>query len=264
MTLRKFFAASAAAAFALSLAAPAAADDPAIFAATIREVGSKSREIGIIENSGIPGTPGAFAEVGSYTYVETLGPDFIVEDLQEMQGVLHMRTIGDFGATPLTSLYLTFDIAAAGGVHPTQDFCCDISHQGNVDQPFTGQIRLSYAINDDFFLGDIAGPITTLATFDISPAWADVGETFSFDIFDLVGASQPAVGTDFTLLLEQVGPYQGTNKAWTFNNFRLTDADQTTALPPTTTVPEPGSWALMILGFGAAGAALRRRAMLAT
>ena len=92
--LRKFFAASAAAAFALSLAAPAAADDPAIFAATIREVGSKSREIGIIENSGIPGTPGAFAEVGSYTYVETLGPDFIVEDLQEMQGVLHMGTIG--------------------------------------------------------------------------------------------------------------------------------------------------------------------------
>ena len=45
-----------------------------------------------------------------------MGPDFIVEDLQEMQGVLHMGTIGDFGATPLTSLYLTFDIAAAGGV----------------------------------------------------------------------------------------------------------------------------------------------------
>ncbi|WP_293379098.1 PEPxxWA-CTERM sorting domain-containing protein [Phenylobacterium sp. SCN 70-31] len=36
-----------------------------------------------------------------------------------------------------------------------------------------------------------------------------------------------------------------------------------TADPVAAAVPEPGAWALMILGFGAAGAALRRRRGLA-
>lgn len=36
------------------------------------------------------------------------------------------------------------------------------------------------------------------------------------------------------------------------------------APPPVTAIPEPGTWALMILGFGAAGAVLRRRRSLAS
>ena len=36
-------------------------------------------------------------------------------------------------------------------------------------------------------------------------------------------------------------------------------ADNLTVTPQLANVPEPGSWALLIAGFGAAGGALRRR-----
>ena len=47
------------------------------------------------------------------------------------------------------------------------------------------------------------------------------------------------------------------NLAFTGNDFALDDISLTTDAPGG--IPEPASWALMILGFGATGAALRRR-----
>ncbi len=41
--------------------------------------------------------------------------------------------------------------------------------------------------------------------------------------------------------------------------FSLTSTGSPPPPPPPATVPEPSSWALMIIGFGAAGAALRGR-----
>jgi hypothetical protein len=51
------------------------------------------------------------------------------------------------------------------------------------------------------------------------------------------------------------------NPAFGGNDFALDDIVLDTARPG---VPEPATWALMILGFGAAGAMLRRRAVPAT
>ncbi|MBL8772971.1 MAG: PEPxxWA-CTERM sorting domain-containing protein [Phenylobacterium sp.] len=61
--------------------------------------------------------------------------------------------------------------------------------------------------------------------------------------FDADGA------TDFTLLTESETRYQ-----------LLSALQIRTAAPDTGAVPEPGTWLLMILGFGLAGAALRRAA----
>ena len=49
--------------------------------------------------------------------------------------------------------------------------------------------------------------------------------------------------------------------AFSGNDFALDDISLSTARPG---VPEPAAWALLIMGFGCAGAALRRRRMLAT
>ncbi|MFL5297937.1 MAG: PEPxxWA-CTERM sorting domain-containing protein [Phenylobacterium sp.] len=46
------------------------------------------------------------------------------------------------------------------------------------------------------------------------------------------------------------------NTAFTGNDFALDDISLSTTAP---NVPEPGAWALMILGFGAVGSVLRRR-----
>jgi hypothetical protein len=84
------------------------------------------------------------------------------------------------------------------------------------------------------------------------------------------GFTLPAAGVSFFFLHAftlSSGFVAGVNTL----DFRVTDVGPPTALrvdsitgtanlaPPTGGVPEPSAWALMILGFGAAGAALRRR-----
>lgn len=242
--------AAGAAALVMSAAGAAAADDILIFS-FIDKVGTVNQSFLGFENQGSPGSSSAFAEVGSYTF---LGDDFPdVQDLTGFATVVTAKEPEEWGSTPLTGpLYLTFDVAQAGGVHSNIP---GVS-QGNFGRPFEGQIRLRYA---DTGPGDelFPGALTTLATFDISPDWADPGESFSFDIFaalDSFGGS----GTDVTFYLDYANRDDNDDTAWTFGNFRLTSTDQTTALP-TTAVPEPAVWALMIVGFGGVGAMLRRR-----
>ncbi|WP_363182263.1 PEPxxWA-CTERM sorting domain-containing protein [Sphingomonas quercus] len=55
--------------------------------------------------------------------------------------------------------------------------------------------------------------------------------------------------------------------SWTLTNIFPQDVGingSWTALDATSAVPEPAAWALMILGFGVAGASLRRRKTVAT
>lgn len=49
------------------------------------------------------------------------------------------------------------------------------------------------------------------------------------------------------------GSFNGRTNAWAFDILNVNSAAQVGA------VPEPGTWALMLIGFGAVGASLRRR-----
>jgi hypothetical protein len=77
--------------------------------------------------------------------------------------------------------------------------------------------------------------------------------------YDL-GAAVTALGVSQFRYLRLDGT--GSGAITTSNGF---DPDSVAAInyidttPPTGAVPEPGTWAMMILGFGAAGSALRRR-----
>lgn len=65
--------------------------------------------------------------------------------------------------------------------------------------------------------------------------------------------------TPFSGVISGTNPNDGVNAPYdeTLAGFDLRYAGS--SLATTTVVPEPGTWALMILGFGLAGAALRRR-----
>ncbi len=80
-----------------------------------------------------------------------------------------------------------------------------------------------------------------------------------FRTLTLVFDTTSAVDGPFGIRLRTFhNPQQGQSQRLAFfDNVRLDASPLTTAA-----VPEPGSWALMILGFGASGALLRRRAAL--
>jgi hypothetical protein len=61
-------------------------------------------------------------------------------------------------------------------------------------------------------------------------------------------------GGDFSFDLTKASPNIGASAGQTLNNFRASSSGTLDI-----TVPEPSTWALMILGFGGAGALLRRR-----
>jgi PEP-CTERM motif len=233
---------------AMCLSAAGAAGANTLTWAQVTNVGTANLDFVQVENQGAPGSASAFAEVGSYDYLEEFGTSS--QYLRGFATVLTAREDLGPGETGLADpLYLTFDIASAGGAHAAGPF-----NESNLNRPYVGQVRLSYAETN---LPTTFDALTPLTTFDISPDWADVGESFSFDIFSVLD-SFLGFGSDVTFFLEYANRDDNDDTAWTFGNFRLTSTDQTTALP-TTAVPEPGMWALMIVGFGGVGAMLRRR-----
>jgi len=211
-----------------------------------------------LRNSGSPNSSSGVVEVGGYAYAvgccEAL-------DYVDMHGLVDMAIVYEFGDAadfpdPIpASTFLTFDVIHEGGTYAADPGLPPElpATLGNVGRPFDGQLRISYAFTGDF--DSYVGPFTTLATLDLDPVWLDAGDTLSVDFssfLPLTSSGTPSVLFKF----DAIG--YGHEQAWTFGNFRATQTDQTNAFPPTA-VPEPGTWALMILGFGAAGAALRRR-----
>lgn len=62
-----------------------------------------------------------------------------------------------------------------------------------------------------------------------------------------------AVGPNLSDGFQNTGSFSGRTNQWAFDILNVNSAAQVGA------VPEPGTWALMLIGFGAVGASLRRR-----
>jgi hypothetical protein len=83
-----------------------------------------------------------------------------------------------------------------------------------------------------------------------SPNWTDRKQAISFDF----ATTAKSITLTFSSTLDQ----DASDESWGVDNLQITANG---AVPG---VPEPASWAMMIAGFGLAGAAARRRNLLVT
>ncbi len=135
----------------------------------------------------------------------------------------------------------------------------DRQRRGSRRRHRLGQSGIAVEANTEYFFS------TWIATtFDAAPAelnfsinGTDIGSTFTagaikdgWQQFFAVWDSGEATSADIALVNQ--------NLAYNGNDFALDDISLSTEAP-SAVVPEPASWALMILGFGATGAVMRRR-----
>ncbi|QDZ09176.1 PEP-CTERM sorting domain-containing protein [Sphingomonas panacisoli] len=160
-----------------------------------------------------------------------------------------VRGLSEYNLTGLTSsptAFVTFDVYKAGGLF-----------SGVNDTPFTGPITIyAYQGNNLEDISDFqAAAVATIGTFNVSPGSTPVGSIFSFDITSVFNQ---AIANNWNSLGIRLQANSLTaSQAWTFQDFRLTSNNQTTG----GAVPEPATWAMMLLGFGAIGGTLRRRSV---
>lgn len=176
---------------------------------------------------GVYGNPSGKAEVGKYSS-ETV------------------RGLSEYNLTGLTaspSAFVTFDVFQKGGLF-----------SGVNDTPFSGPITIyGYQGNNAEDISDYeAAAFATIGTFNVDPGTNNVGDVFSFDI---TNAFNTAISNNWNSLGIRLQADSLTDsQAWTFQDFRLTSNNQTTGA-----VPEPATWMMMIMGFGAMGLAMRRQ-----
>ncbi|MBL8553104.1 MAG: PEPxxWA-CTERM sorting domain-containing protein [Phenylobacterium sp.] len=121
-------------------------------------------------------------------------------------------------------------------------------------------------------LNDYTGPIDLIkvggGTFTLTSFWFrnwGVNDTFEGSVTgylgnDVVGSANLSFSNNWTFAAANFASVD--RVTFSGNSFMLFD-DISIDGGVSTAVPEPGAWALMILGFGAAGAALRRRRLVA-
>lgn len=181
-----------------------------------------------------------------------------------------------FGSDPLliNGLSFRFDKAYFGSVNGTGVF--------NLDASFSVKLATLGGVLSETFADNLEGAVTVMSGARKLPylTGAPAGQTKPFGVhfvFDAPYLYDPAGGD---LVVDMFTPAQG---AWGTFDFvedhplqnRIFSRDPTALVgdeqafgpvtrfdvspAPVAAVPEPAAWALMILGFGAAGLALRRR-----
>jgi hypothetical protein len=139
-----------------------------------------------------------------------------------------VRGLSEYNLAGLASgpAYVTFNVFKLGGLF-----------SGDNDFPFTGNIDVvAYASNNTEDISDFQAPsIGTVGTF--STAGLAVGNTLSFDITSIynnaLASSLPSLG----IRLQTAAGTNTGGGALTFDTFRLTSDNQTTAIPTPALLP---------------------------
>ena len=146
-----------------------------------------------------------------------------------------------------------YTATAASGFYPAGTvgdvwLSTDTAHDPINFNAFTGGV---FGFGGFFFDSDING---NFLAGDITISATDAGGTTSQTIFGATTSSFLGFVSDTGITSASVTSVQAANPAWpTINNLTLGAA-----------VPEPGIWAMMLLGMGLVGASLRRRKLAAS
>ena len=172
-------------------------------------------------------------------------------------------TYGAFGPVATDSAVSTSFLAGAGAGNVAFDLVGTLSLDGQnfYEDDFTLSVNNVAVLKGTYDLGGGGGNVTFF-----SPTGTNIS-TLVPTVFFGGGKLRFSVPVNFTSGLNTVhwgyaslpGPsnagFQGLgDEGWGLDNINITG---------NSAVPEPGAWALMIFGFGAAGAAIRRRRALA-
>ncbi len=172
-----------------------------------------------------------------------------------------LMTVAATGASAATPLTVTYN-GTLSGTNTTYNQPFDVA------VILTGQTTEEDASDGAFgfsnFTANYGGDVATLN--NVSAAFVgnlfriSVGGVTFADFTFTSGSTAFATGTDYAATLSGGGPIDGTfGTAVISGGAGILRGDLNVAA-----VPEPAGWALMLLGFGAVGVAMRRRSGIAT
>lgn len=208
----------------------------------------------------------------------------------QFQGVLTGTSVESFenyaaGTSPPLTLSFT---GSAGTLNATLTGSGAVSTAPQSSPTGSGQFATAgsnyYAVDSSNFAITFGSPVAAFGFFatdiesDVQLIFSHVNgvaEIFSFAaLFPGAGfdtASTPSGSVNFLGFTNTLNPFtavsfgQGPNSSGDVLAFdQLTIGDARQVLPPNGAVPEPATWGMMLIGFGAAGYAMRRRARVRT
>ena len=127
-----------------------------------------------------------------------------------------------------------------------------ISFQGQLHNTSFAANMANFAVPGSFFSFNTTLPIDSGSLAIYSPSSLCIGAPAAFGLCGLRSGYNLFGGVG-------LGPQFFTTQAPVVTLVSSTTPDHPTPEDPTSGVPEPATWAMMILGFGALGVALRQR-----